>query len=368
MRTTAAAARSGRTGRPDFAYGNTRLRARRPDLLDAAAYEAMIDRDLDGLLGALSTTPYAADLDQAVTRYHGARRVHEAVRRHLGRTLEEMRSFYSGRARLLVDILLSRWDLQNTLVVIRAESVRTKPDDALAHVVPLGAFSDAVAREVARQHELSGAIQLLVRWQLPDPETAAALRSALAVYERVGDLAELEQRVTASWTARTSAELLRLGRDAAALLSHVQRDIDERNVTVALRLRTDDELDEGLASHFLPGGVIAAASLEAAVRGMENGAVAGALTRLRPEWERALKRWAASGDLVQLQYDLDVVRVEAATKHFAFGDPLGIGIPVAYTVAKETEARNIRLIAEGTARGLDRDRVRSRLLLPGSRR
>ena len=54
--------------RPAFAYGNTRLHARRSDLLRGADYERLIGRDVDGLLAALETTPYAPDAE--VTRAH----------------------------------------------------------------------------------------------------------------------------------------------------------------------------------------------------------------------------------------------------------------------------------------------------------
>src|SRR5687768_15225566 len=96
--------------RPDFAYGNTRLHARRGDLLRGADYEHLIGRDVDGLLAALEATPYASDAN-AAQAHDGLRRLHATIRRHMSSSLEEMRSFYAGRARELVDLLLACFDV-----------------------------------------------------------------------------------------------------------------------------------------------------------------------------------------------------------------------------------------------------------------
>ena len=98
---------------PDrFGYGNTRLHARRSTLLRAADYERLLGRDVDGLLGALvdDLTPRTP---RRPARMTDSRRLHDTIRSHLSRSLEEMRSFYSGRARELVDVLLARFDVHN---------------------------------------------------------------------------------------------------------------------------------------------------------------------------------------------------------------------------------------------------------------
>jgi vacuolar-type H+-ATPase subunit C/Vma6 len=73
---------------PDFGYGNTRLHARRSTLLRGADYERLIGRDVDGLLGALTTTSYAEDAEASRAR-DGLRRLHDAIRLHLSRSLAE---------------------------------------------------------------------------------------------------------------------------------------------------------------------------------------------------------------------------------------------------------------------------------------
>jgi V/A-type H+-transporting ATPase subunit C len=356
--------------RADFGYGNARLRARKAGLLGWADYEALIGKDVDAALGALSETPYGPEVEAALTRHHGAQRLHEAVRHHLARVLEEMRSFYKDRARELVKVLLSRWDLHNTITLLRGEAVAPHTEDALLHVYPMGALNDAYSREIARQNEFAAVVQLLVRWKLPDPETARGLRDAWSDYERTEDLAALEHAVTANWTARTDGILAATENDGTALRRFFGRETDEKNLLVALRLR--EALRRGetdslpvLEGHgvYLPGGSVIIARFDDAIRLPDTGNAAVTLAAGHEEWRRPLERWANSGDLAGLQHELETRRIRDATGLFATGDPLGVEVPIAYAVAKETEARNLRLIGEGAARGLDPERVRARLVV-----
>jgi len=357
--------------RADFAYGNARLRARKAGLISSAQYEALIGKDVDGILGALSRTPLAPEVESALTRFGGPRRVHEAVRLHLARTLEEMRSFYAGRARECVDLLLSRCDLHNVLTLLRGEATAPHTEEALAHVFPMGVMRDAYAREIARQNEFAAAVGLMIRWRLPDPQTSSSLRDAWPDYERTEDFAALEHAVIAAWAERTSTTLDALGRDAEPLRRLFGRETDEKNLLVALRLR--EALARGEADRlpvlegsgvYLPGGSIKTTRFDDGIRLPDDERVAANLADWGPTaWREPLERWARGGRLPDLQFDLEARRVRDAVALFVRGDPLGVDVPIAYAVAKEAEARNLRLIAEGAARGLSPARVRERVIL-----
>src|SRR5439155_1150654 len=85
------------------------------------------------------------------------------------------RNTVEERSRELVDLLLSRFDLQNLLALLRGRVRGQPPEQVLANVVPLGALGGAAAQEIARQQELARAVDLLVSWRLPDPAGARVL-------------------------------------------------------------------------------------------------------------------------------------------------------------------------------------------------
>ena len=355
--------------RAELAYGNTRLRARRSGLLGDADYERLIGGDVDGLLAALDGTPYAPDVE-AAERGDGLRRLHDAIRRNMGRTLEEMRAFYAERARELVDLLLSRFDIQNIVSVLRNKAGAERPEGAPVALAAVGWLVDPLAGELLGQRELAGAVDLLAR-SSPDRDQAHVLRTAFTEYERTEDLAALERAVVADHAARSSVTLAAAGGPAATLLQFTRREIDERNLLTALRLR--DALADGAIAAppedaLLPGGSAPPAAFGPALHAPAPTAVAGTLARVGGEaWRAALSRWAATGDLTMLERELERRRIADAAALFASGDPLAIDVPLAFTAAKLAEARNLRLLGEAAVRGIPSDVVRHELLWPGVR-
>ena len=289
----------------------------------------------------------------------------------MGRTLEEMRAFYAERARELVDLLLSRFDIQNIVSVLRAKAgAEQSAEGAPVALAAVGWLVEPLAGELLRQRELAGAVDLLAR-STPDRDQAHVLRAAFSEYERTEDLAALERAVVADHAARSSVTLAAAGGPASTLLRFTRREIDERNLLAALRLR--DALAGGAAAAppedtLLPGGSAPPAAFEAAVHAPAPTAVAGALARVGGEaWRAPLARWAATGDLTALERELERRRIADAAALFASGDPLAIDVPLAFTAAKLAEARNLRLLGEAAVRGIPSDVVRRELLWPGVR-
>jgi V/A-type H+/Na+-transporting ATPase subunit C len=357
----------------DFAYGNTRLRARKGGLLGPAQYEELLGRDLDGILEFLAGTPYRPEIEAALSVNDGKRALYLALGRHLARILREMRAFYEGRSGELVDLLLSRFDLHNLLTLLRGRVRDEPPEQVLANVVPLGPLGGAAAQEIARQRELARAVDLLVSWRLPDPAGARGLADAWPEYERTEDLAALEHVLTARHARQLDEALRAAGRSAQSLRELVAREHDAVNVLVVLRLRFALQLDElsdlppvPAAGRFLAGGRIPDAALEDALRQPTRAEAVARLVDAAPyaDWRGPLQRIASGGDLPTLQRELEVSRVRWAVGLFLRGDPLSFDVPIAFTVAKENEVRNLRLLAEGASGGLPAAALRSQLIVP----
>lgn len=361
------------TSAADFAYGNTRLRARKAELLGAAEYESLLGHDLDAVLEHLAGTAYRAEIEEALTVNSGKRALHVALGRHLARRLGGLRALYWEQSGELVDLLLSRFDLHNLLALLRGRVRDQPPEQVLANVVPLGALGGAAGQEIAHQPELARAVDLLVSWRLPDPTAARALAEAWPEYERTVDLATLEHFLTAHYARSLEDALRAAGARAASLRELVARERDAVNVLVVLRLRFALQLDELSdlpqapgPGRFLDGGSIADAALEAALRQPTRPEAVAKLVEAarRRDWRAPLQRIASGGDLPTLQRELEVSRVRWAVGLFVRGDPLSFDIPIAFTVAQENEVRNLRLVGEGAAGGLSAAAVRTQLIVP----
>jgi V/A-type H+-transporting ATPase subunit C len=346
----------------DFAYGNTRLRARKV---------ALLGRDVDAMLELLADTAYGAEIEAALAVTHGKRALHLALGRHLAQTLADLRAFYEGRSRELVDLLLSRFDLHNLLTLLRGRARGETAEQVLANVVPFGVLGGAAGQEIARQQELARVVELLVSWRLPDPAAARALAGAWPQYERTEDLAALEHVLTERHARHLDEALRVAGPGADSLRELVAREHDAINVLVVLRLRFALQLDElddfppaPGAGRFLAGGSIGEDALEDALhQGTRGEAIAKLVAAARrDDWRAPLLRIAAGGDLPTLQRELEVSRVRWAVGLFLRGDPLGFDVPIAFAVAEENEVRNLRLLAERA--GVPASVLRTELIVP----
>lgn len=344
-----------------YDYGNTRVRALLGELFGARAYEEMLGRDLEALLGLLARTPYRPDVEAALPRFSGVARLYEALRANLGRAIRRLRDFFDGAARRAVDLLASRWDAANLVAVLRAQARRAPAEEAAALLAPAGALDEAGLRELLRQPGLRAAVDLLVAWRIPGPEEARAVARAFFAYERTGDLAALEHAAAAAFAARVERARGAAGEGERLVAEALGAEIDQRNIGAALRLR-EDRLPGGA---WLPGGRISPAVLSAAAGADSRGAAAAAIAgdAGAARFRREIERFAEEGDLPRLEAALEARLARDLARLYRREDPLGAAVAISYAWAKETEVRNLRVIGLGAATGMPPDRVREMLVI-----
>ncbi len=358
--------------RARFEYGNTRLRARRLDRMGAQQLAELMGRDVAGLLEALASTALGVEAEAALARGGGVRRLHGALRAHEARELEAMRGFYSEAARELVDLMLARFELHNLLVLLRGVLRGADEEQVLDDIIPVGAFTDLLAREIVRQHEPATAVALLASWALPDAVTARATVNAFSDYELDADLGRFESAIIAAHTARVIRELDRFGGEAHDLRTSLARSVDETNVVVLLRLRSalsGRELNTlPDVAPWLPGGRIPLIILESALRQTNDTEAAELLTAAAAYLRAPLEAWSREGDVAVTQRVMEQRRILDEIALFRRGDPVSIAIPIGYVAELELETRNLRVLAQGAALGTLPDELDRLLLLPETRR
>ena len=134
----------------------------------------------------------------------------------------------------------------------------------------------------------------------------------------------------------------------------------------ALRWRAHRVAGAPDSGRFLAGGRIPPVALEKALRQPTRAEAVAKLIEAarRADWRAPLERIAAGGDLPTLQRELETSRVRWAVGLFLRGDPLGLDVPIAFTVALVNEVRNLRLLGESAAGRLSTAAVRPQLIVP----
>jgi vacuolar-type H+-ATPase subunit C/Vma6 len=348
-----------------YEYGNTRLRAMRTRLLTLSDLSEMITAgSLDRMLAPLADTGYGPDIEASLVRTRGLNRLDEAIRSNLARTLRQMSSFYGEDARESIDLLLHRWDLRNLRALVRLPQVPLQWADVSSLLVPAGRLGETELGELAAQPDVRSRIDLMVAWDIPSSETALTMVRARALFEASGDTSVLESALDNAFAAEMDEVLGEERTGSAAIL---RSEIDARNLGTALRLRAARlEREPGWQEStggYVGGGLVPTQVWEQVADIDQLEAVAELLARqtLLPGWDGAIQDWVTHGELTTLADQLQRATTSAAIARLVKGDVLGFDVPLAFTFAKEAEARNVRLIGRGIVHGLPVDEIEARL-------
>lgn len=333
-----------------YEYGNTRLRARKAQLLSEAELVRLAGSgSVARLINALADLDYGPDLEAALLRRAGLELIDSALSRNLARTLRRVRSFYPPGA-TEIDLLVRHWDLHNLQTIIRGQARLHGTERITALLIPAARLSEGELVELSSRPSLRAAIDLIRAWGVPSRRAARRLSQAWPDYERSGIPAVLEETLHQEFAADLDTALAETDETVSRVL---RTEVDAHNLMLALRLREmrlNNEPDPiGPPGHqFLPGGLVPATHLASAVREDERAAVADRVGgRIPTAWRTAVGQWVEHGDLVVLADAIESATLRSALALFRRGDPLGTAIPVAFIRAKENEVRNLRLISRG---------------------
>ncbi|MEP6854136.1 MAG: V-type ATPase subunit [Pedococcus sp.] len=315
---------------PDFIAGNTRLRARLPALLGRADYDRLAGLSHEAAVAQLAASVYHPNLGR--DRIDDGQLL-DAVGSRLRALLRGVRGLYGGTAGAVVDVLLARHDLQDTLALLRGARTGQPPARRLAATMCVGALDQPACVDVAAATDGATAVIRLAARHLPDPVTARGLSAAWEQYTLTDDAEELETTIAATAITGWTARLAQVGKVAAPALELVHAECDRANLLAALRDPTDD------MPRLLPQGLVGGPALSAVRRGSP-----ALLLGARPGWSQAVSAHARDGDLPALEWALSMADWVRALRELRRGDPLGAAVPVGYVLAAECEARAVRLL------------------------
>ncbi len=348
----------------DLDFGNARVRALKSQLITRRTLERLLEANLDGLLVGLGATAYQADIEAAMFRGRGRALLHAALSEHLARMLRTVIRSYTGRARRGLALLTSGWDVANVITILRGQRAGTAPEAIAALLVPAGELDRPTLDELARQPNVRATLASLYGLGFPSRARAAELLESARDGAGVGDIEALEHQLVRSRAAEDVAVLAECAL-APELERAVRGGIDRNNVVTTVRQwrarRAGGSVSVERAD--LPGGLLPLDNLERAREASSHADVVTALLTRRAghPFAAALAAWASAPEVPRLEEALDEALTRDAVRAFV-GDPLSLGVPVAYVFAKTHEVRTLRLLVEAVAGRLGREEVRGRWL------
>jgi len=347
----------------DYGYGNARVRGMRSRLLTTHVFEELMAvSDLNKIIQQLIDTEYGPDIETTIIHGRTPAAVDEAFRANMVGTFQKVMGFLNAEAYGLVGTLLGRWDLFNIKSIVRGKHMHLMPEEIEDGLYAVGALSPAELHVLVQLEDIRAVVDTLVTWGSPYAEP---LRSGLVGYGEAGNLATLElalDRYYSSWAAKRLS-----GRRANAVLARriLGLQVDSINLLTIFRLLKNDIGGVDPNIFYLPGGAHVGQELFTSMTGLSDvDEVLNALkaTPYARQLDAVITSYVEEGSLSVFERALEDYVMRKALDS-GRGDPLGVGITIAYLWAKQNEITNLRIIVKGTAVGMPPDRMRKELIL-----
>ena len=216
-----------------YDYGNTRLRAMKARLFRREDYEGLLPAEgIDGVISALSQSPYGDEINTALVLHRGFSCVSEALRRNFAAEMRRMRAFYEGQPQALLDRVLARWDFFSLKAILRGRAAGVATEEIMETVVPAGQLQEAELEEIAKQPDLEANIELIATWRLP---FAPILVEELESYQETEDLTMMGLALDRYYYDMALRKLAGNG-NVAMVRELLEAEIDVANTMAVLRL------------------------------------------------------------------------------------------------------------------------------------
>ena len=338
----------------DFSYINARVKVMKSHLLPPnRVLEFFASQDLEAFIQALSDTPYNMELQEALSRFRGARAADEALAQNFYHATRRILSFADGSPRLQIEVVLLRYDLQNIRAIVRGRHTGKSEEEILATLYPGGLLSEVKLRELLQQPDLRAIADTLVTWMHP---LGRAVRQGVEAAQRSESLLDIEialDRAYAQFGLRVADGE---GGGEATFRRFLQAQITGTNVKTALKLRRMRELGrEERARFYILGGAIALDRFLAFADPMSSISEIAGLPLLGAQL-------TGTESLVDMERAIDRAFQRMAAQMY-LTDPLAIGVVIGYLTRKAAEVSNLRVIAHAKLLGLSEDVARQEIVV-----
>lgn len=244
-----------------------------------------------------------------------------------------------------VRLLLYPNDYHNAKVLLKAEFLGTDP---MPLMISNASIAPQSLREAVRKRELARL----------SPELSRGISTALETFSRSRDPQEIDIILDKACFADMLSEAEKLENDFVS--EYLSLLIDLANMSALVRLRRMKQQRAAFSGIFIEGGKVNRSKLEAAY----DEAYAQIAERLMPFgyhkfFSVGAETAEASGSFTAMERIADDLKMEQAKK--AKYLPFGLEVAVAYTIAKEAEIKNLRIILAGIRAKTDAARIAERL-------
>jgi V/A-type H+/Na+-transporting ATPase subunit C len=346
----------------DYGYVNARIRGMKSRLLDRHTLEDLIFQpDLDSLISDLEKTPYKEEIIEAKGLYQGVLCIEYALRKNFIRTFQKILEYVrETEAERYIRIFLHRWDVQNIKTILRGKNIHITNEEILDCLVPAGELDEATLKELVRQQDVRGVIDLLATWGIV---YAKPLTEKYPEYLEKSDLALLECALD-KYYYKEALDSVKINSYNTLLIRDIlETEIDVVNIRTILRMIRDHVSSEEAQDFLIEKGK------ELTPKKMIQLTALHSVEDLLKELDQTSYRFIAdvpesaikTQKISVIEKQLEKFLIKKGVSAF-LGDPLSVASVIGYFWAKYNEITNIRIISRCKTVDLPDEQLREELV------
>jgi V/A-type H+-transporting ATPase subunit C len=348
--------------RVEYDYVNARIKGMKSRLLAPPVFESLILKpDIESIIAELENTPYKQEIEKATVQYSGIKCIEVALRKDFTNAFRKILGFMKGgESETYINILLSRWDIQNIKTILRGKNIHMTSAEIVECLVPAGQLDDTTLIELIKQPDVKAVIDLLATWGI---EYAKPLTRNFKEYSEKRDLSILEYAIDKFYYENAINKLGEDSYDSRIILDMITTEIDVTNIKNVLKMIRDKIEIEEAETFLIKGGITL--DIEKLLSMLRSGTLEGAIKVLDTTPYKFLSELPVdvfkTEKISVFEKELEKYLIKRGISRF-LGDPLSIAVAVGYVWAKYNEITNIRIIARCKTADITEKEIREELL------
>ena len=347
-----------RSGKGNYAYVVTKVRAKKTTLLQEDSYAKLLMMSVPEISRFISESGYQQEMSELAGRIEGIDLVEHATYSNMAKVFRSILQASTGDLRDMLSAYLEKWDIWNLKVILRGKLYGMDADSIREDLVIAGELSAADLEKL-----LSAGTEEEILASFGKMAKVAVPQDIMNAYKSSGNLTQVEDYLDMLHYSRLIDRIDPFSAPARLFQDFIRAEIDTVNLGTILKLKAEGVYGPDVMKYVIPGGKQIDKQLATQLANAETVAATSAdLAQLDfyDEIKGALE--SGSGSLRDIVSGMKRYQIQQA-KRFSHLYPLSIVPILDFMIHKEIEVSNIRIIARGLSSGIDRETIKGLLVM-----
>ncbi len=334
-----------------YPYTYARVSAMRGKLIKKEDYARLLKMDTISIVRYLQETEYKASVDKLASKHRGVDLAEYAINDNLVETVKKLKTISEEEVVELIDAYLKRWDIQNLKTVLRIKNKIQKIEDIKSAenlLVPLGSFDKKFLSNLLNMNSLSDILKKIKN---------LGYKLNIEEFEKTKDLAMIENQLDKDFFYKTLEFADSIPEEGERFKAFLRIEIDVINIRNLLKLKRINADKNKTMQFLIFSGQHIGKRLEKLAEVLNIDELIEQLKRTK--YGSVFER---NKSIVDIELELDRFWMQNAAL-YSHQNPLSAQTILAYLLAKDIEARNLKAIIRGKQLGITEEYIEKKLLI-----